>query len=80
MVSTLKREKKRMSKEDFNVVSFLKACAWWKDLCEGSRIHAYIVRKRVARKSSYVATVLISMYVKCGALLKAQKLLGKLSS
>ena len=50
MVSTLKREKKRMSKEDFNVVPFLKACSWWKDLCEDSRIHAYIVRKRVAKK------------------------------
>ena len=69
-----------MSKEDFNVVSFLKACAWWKDLCEDSRIHAYIVTKRVAGKSSYIATVLINMYVKCGAPLKAQKLLGKLSS
>ena len=77
---TLKREKTRISKEDFSVVSFLKACSWWKDLCEDSRIHAYIVRKRVARKSSYIATVLINMYVKCGAPLKAQKLLGKLSS
>ena len=80
MVSTLTREKKRMSKEDFNVVSFLKACAWWKDLCEDSRIHAYIVGKRVAGQSSYIAIVLTNMYVKCGVPLKAQKQLGKLSS
>ena len=69
---------KRMSKEDFNVVAFLKACAHKKDLCEGSRIHASIVRKGLLEKSPYLATTLISMYAKCGALLKAQKVLEEL--
>ena len=66
MVSTVKRKMKRMSKQDFNVtiVAFLKACAQRKDLCEGSRIHAYNVRKRFAGKSSYVAIVLnLDQYV-----------------
>ena len=59
-------------------MAFLKVCAQRKDLCEGYRIHAYIVRKGLLEKSSYLATNLINMYAKCGALLKEQKELGKL--
>ena len=59
-------------------MAFLKICAQRKDLCEGYRIHAYIVRKGLLEKNPYLATDLINMYAKCGALLKAQKVLGKL--
>ena len=59
-------------------MAFLKVCAQRKDLCEGYRIHAYIARKGLLKKSSYLATDLINMYAKCGALLKAQKVLGTL--
>jgi pentatricopeptide repeat protein len=69
---------KRKSKQDFDIVAVLKACAQKKDLCEGSRIHAYLMKKGLLENSPYLATALISMYAKCRAFPKAQKVLENL--
>ena len=60
---------------EFTFVESLKACAKKKDLYSGERLHSEVVQKGLLDKSPYVASVLIHMYAKCGALKKAQKLL-----
>ena len=59
-------------------VALLKVCAKKKDLCEGRRLHIEILRKGLLQKNSYLGSSLISMYVKCGMLAKAQEVLDTL--
>ena len=59
-------------------MGLLKASAKKKDLRAGTTLHNEIRRKELLEKNPYLVTDLINMYAKCGALLKAQKVLGKL--
>ena len=65
-------------KEDFVFVSLLKNCAKNKDLCKGISVHDEIVKKGLLAKSSYIASTLIHMYVKCDDLARAQQILDEL--
>ena len=60
-------------------VELLKACAMKKDLHEGVRLHAHILEHHgLLQKSPHIATTLISMYAKCGAIQKAHQLFREL--
>ena len=66
-------------KADNTIVVLLKACVKSKDLYEGSRIHAHILKVGLLEASPYViGRSLISMYSKCGSLSKAQQVLEEL--
>mgnify|MGYP000739396657 CR=1 FL=1 len=60
--------------EDFGFAALLKVCAHKKDLREGTRLHGDILKRGLLDKSPYISSSLVSMYAKCGALSKAQKL------
>ena len=60
-------------------VALLKACAKKKDLYEGIRLHASIVKNGLLETSSYLASSLINMYAKCGMLIEARKVLEELA-
>eukprot|EP00250_Pteridium_aquilinum_P000096 c10113_g2_i1 orf=303-1217(+) len=53
-------------------VALLKACAALKDLEKGCMLHADIARNRSLDNDVFIASILIDMYAKCGALVKAQ--------
>ena len=59
-------------------VALLKACAKKKDICEGTRLHADILKQGLLEKSPYLGSSLISMYTKCGMLSKAQQVFDEL--
>ena len=67
-----------MNKEDFNIVALVKACAKKKDLCNGTRLHDEILKRGLLGKSPFLASTLISMYARCGVLVKAQSVLEEL--
>ncbi|KAI5059667.1 hypothetical protein GOP47_0025986, partial [Adiantum capillus-veneris] len=56
----------------------LKACAKKKNLTQGSRIHADIRASGLLEKDTYLRNTLVSMYAKCGALVKAQQVVDEL--
>lgn len=58
---------KQRVREDDNVVFsiVLKACTELRDLCEGMKVHCYIIK--VGNPDSFVLTGLIDMYAKCGS-------------
>ena len=64
--------------ENSTFMAMLKACAKKKDICEGTRLHAYILKEGLLEKSPYLGSSLISMYTKCGVLSKAQQVLEEL--
>ena len=59
--------------EDSHFIALLKVCAKQKDLRRGSRIHRDLAEQGLLEKNVYICSSLISMYAKCGALLKAQE-------
>jgi pentatricopeptide repeat protein len=65
-------------RDDFAYVSLLKACAERRDLDGGARLHADISRKGSIATSAHLASSLIHMYVKCGVLAPAQRVLDAL--
>ncbi|KAH7431951.1 hypothetical protein KP509_07G000400 [Ceratopteris richardii] len=65
-----------------NSVTFacvLKACGSIGALIKGQEVHGQIVRAQILEKYTLVANALIDMYVKCGALEKAQEVFEGLS-
>ena len=57
-----------------NTIALLKNCAQKKDLSQGTRIHAHLVRRGfLLEKSPHVTTTLIHMYAKCGDLSNAHQ-------
>ncbi|KAI5080131.1 hypothetical protein GOP47_0005610 [Adiantum capillus-veneris] len=58
----------------------LKACGLTQDVDMGERIHEEIASQGLLEKAVVLGGSLIDMYAKCGALLKAQKVLDGLSS
>ena len=65
-------------KETLFCLALLKSCASKKDLHEGIKIHDMVVKKRLLEKSSYVGNSVVNMYVKCGAMLKAEQVFQEL--
>ena len=65
-------------KQDRAFVSLLKICAKKKDIYEGILLHNDILKRGLLAKNAYVGSSLISMYAKCGMLMKAQKVLEDL--
>ena len=57
---------------------FLKECGREKDLTRGSRLHAYILKQGQFQDNISVSNSLITMYAKCGAFLKAQRVFDEL--
>ncbi|MCO5610208.1 hypothetical protein L7F22_064444 [Adiantum nelumboides] len=60
-------------------LSSLKTCAKKKDLNQGCRIRANIHHSGLLEKSAFLANTIVSMYVKCGALIRAQEVVDELS-
>ncbi|KAI5069870.1 hypothetical protein GOP47_0016171 [Adiantum capillus-veneris] len=58
----------------------LKACSNSRDLAKGEEIHAKADRERLLERDNALATALIDMYAKCGALDRAQNVFDKYSS
>ncbi|KAI5056866.1 hypothetical protein GOP47_0028684 [Adiantum capillus-veneris] len=61
-----------------SLMTALKACAEKKDLYQGSRIHADIRGSGLLEKDTYLGNTLVSMYAKCGALVRAQQVVDEL--
>ena len=65
-------------KSDFMFIDLLKDCAKKKNLYKGTRLHADILERGLLEKSPYIASILISMYTKCGELAQAHQVLEEL--
>ncbi|KAI5083629.1 hypothetical protein GOP47_0003372 [Adiantum capillus-veneris] len=68
-------ERKRTS---LSFVRSLKDCAKRKDLYQGSRIHADICDSGLLEKNAYLGNMLVTMYVKCGASVRAKEVFDEL--
>ncbi|KAH7306665.1 hypothetical protein KP509_22G024000 [Ceratopteris richardii] len=60
-------------------VSSLKTYTRQKDLLNGTRLHAEILQMGFLQRNQFVASALINMYSKCGALSKAQELFNQVA-
>ena len=69
---------KKKNKQELGFVELLKDCIRKKDICGGCNLHVDIVKQGLLERSPYIASCLISMYAKCGMLLKAKKVLEEL--
>eukprot|EP00250_Pteridium_aquilinum_P009364 c18623_g1_i1 orf=62-535(+) len=58
----------------------IKHCGKQKNLLNGSRLHAEIHERRLLMKDISLGNALLSMYVKCGTLAKAQETFDELPS
>ena len=59
-------------------VAILKHCAKRKDLNRGRKIHDHILQEGLVHKYIYIGSSLISLYVKCGEISKAQEVFDEL--
>lgn len=64
--------------DDIAIVAQLKACAYQKDLYNGSRLHTDILNNGLLKTNIFIGNTLIHMYAKCGALVMAQKVFDEL--
>ena len=68
--------------DDFGIsilLARIKDCSERKDFLEGNRIHLEISqRKGLFKRNLYLGSALVNMYVKCGALVKAQEVFNEL--
>ena len=71
-------KKKHFMRKDGYWVALLKDCAKKKNLYKGTRLHADILERGLLEKSPYIASILISMYTKCGEVAKAHQVLEEL--
>ncbi|KAI5066554.1 hypothetical protein GOP47_0019178 [Adiantum capillus-veneris] len=62
----------------FSLMTALKTCAAKQDLYQGSKIHADIRSSGLLEKDTYLGSTLVSMYAKCGALVRAQQVIDEL--
>ena len=69
-----------IEKEEFTIVSLLKACAKNRDLIMGAQLHALLMKRGggLLSHSHYLSSALINMYAKCGALSKARQVLEEI--
>ena len=56
-------------------IALLKACAKKKDLHKGISLHGDMLKTGLLGRNRYVRSTLISMYAKCGALIRAREVL-----
>eukprot|EP00250_Pteridium_aquilinum_P001377 c11579_g1_i1 orf=1-318(-) len=47
---------------DTGLVALLKACGEQKDLHEGSRLHAHVLKRGMLKQSIFIGSTLVSMY------------------
>ncbi|KAI5068665.1 hypothetical protein GOP47_0017010 [Adiantum capillus-veneris] len=66
--------------ESIALVAALKDCTLQKNLYNGSKLHADILKQGFLKGSLYVSSSLLNMYAKCGALAKAQQVFDDLST
>ena len=59
-------------------VALLKDCGKKKDLHRGLIVHAEVLKKGLLDKNVFVGSALVSMYAKCGDLVRAQETLDGL--
>ena len=59
-------------------VCILKACGNIYDIEKGEEIHAEISRKRLLENNIFLATSLVDMYAKCGAIMKAKEVFDEI--
>eukprot|EP00250_Pteridium_aquilinum_P017876 c23816_g3_i1 orf=860-1291(+) len=62
----------------YTFAALLKACAKHKDLKRGSELHAEVVSMELLSKDIFVGSALVTMYVKCDELAKAQEVFDQL--
>ncbi|KAI5061610.1 hypothetical protein GOP47_0024115 [Adiantum capillus-veneris] len=67
-----------ISPDAVTYICILKACATIGEIAKGEEIHDEIRKQGLLQNNMALATALLDMYAKCGALSKAQKLLKKL--
>lgn len=60
------------------LLALLNSCIKRKDLENGCEIHADILQMDVLKTNTHLGNLLLSMYVKCGSLVKAQKVFDML--
>ena len=68
----------KVAMKDFTYVALLKDCTKKKDISEGIRLHADILKTNLLESSPYLASALINMYAKCGMIVKAHQYLEEL--
>ncbi|KAI5080121.1 hypothetical protein GOP47_0005600 [Adiantum capillus-veneris] len=73
-----KQNAKELKTMRLSFMTSLKACAKKKDLYQGSRIHADIRDSGLLEKDTCLGNMLVSMYTKCGALVRAQQVVDEL--
>ena len=78
MLKKIHREGKERHILSYSYMALLKDCTKKKDLQQGTKLHADIIKRGLLEKNPYLATTLINMYAKCGVLAKAQKVLEEL--
>ena len=59
-------------------VAILKDCAKRRDLTRGRKIHEHILKEGLVHKDIYIGSSLISLYVKCDKISKAQEVFDEL--
>ncbi|KAH7287902.1 hypothetical protein KP509_31G002400 [Ceratopteris richardii] len=64
--------------KDVTFVSTLKACTCMRDLRKGQQLHSRIKMFGLPEKNIVIGNVLIDMYIKCGALVKAHEVFERL--
>lgn len=61
-----------------SLMESIKACGKRKDLCAGILIHSFILEKGLLKKDTSLGNAVLSMYVKCGDLARAQEVFDDL--
>ena len=59
--------------ENFTFAALLKDCSKQKDVSQGHKLHVDILKKGLLGKDIYVGTLLVSMYARCGDLVRAEE-------
>ncbi|KAH7425154.1 hypothetical protein KP509_11G042100 [Ceratopteris richardii] len=67
-----------LNAEKLSLVSLLRNCAKSKELDEGARLHAHVLKQGLLGKCCAISSSLINMYAKCGALVKARDILHEI--
>ena len=60
------------------IVDLLKVCARKKDLNRGRAIHIDVIGTGLVEKNAYVGSALVSFYMKCGKLAKAEEIFNNI--
>lgn len=70
--------KARVTNEEIVLVAALKECVKTRDLCEGDRLHAHLLKRGLLQENVFLGSALVNAYAKCHALAKAQQVFDEL--